>query len=414
MRFSKLISRTNRQILANEDTVISHKLLVQAGFIQAGVGAGLYNYLTLGKIVLDKIQNIVKEELNRVGCQEVSLSFVTAEALWKESGRASEYGDELLRFTDRKDNKFVLSATNEEAMVNLVRQSIKSYKQLSINLYQVNLKYRDELRAKFGLMRSKEFLMKDGYSFHTSVEDMVEEFELMEKTYSRIFTRLGLDFRIVDADSGQIGGLKSKEFMVLADSGEDDLIVCDSCGYGANTEVHTDFTEGDKCSCGSELRITKGIEVGHIFQLGNKYSESMNATYLNKDGKKAFFEMGTYGIGVSRLMGAIIEQNHDDKGCVWTKETQAFDYHIIISNIKNEEQYNEAFKLYEFLINNGKSVIIDDRKDRFGAKINDYELMGMATGIIVGNKVSDNLIEVIDRKKLEKVEMSINFFIDKF
>jgi len=403
MRFSRALINTTKDT-ASDAVIASHKLLLQAGYIQTGKGAGLYNYLMLGKKVLDNIQNVIKEELDDVGCQEVSLSFVTSESLWDESGRSTEYGDELLRFTDRKNNKFVLSATNEEAMVNLVRNSVKSYKQLSLNLYQINLKFRDEMRARFGLMRSREFLMKDGYSFHISEEDMIKEFDLMEKTYRKIFTRLGIDFRVVMADSGQIGGSSSKEFMLLADSGEDDIIVCDSCDYGANTEVHTDFNDGDLCSCGAKLRMTKGIEIGHIFQLGTKYSESMNATFLDNNGKKQFYHMGTYGIGVSRVLAGIIEQNHDDKGCVWTTETQAFDCYILISNIKDEEQVKYAEEMYDRLRDGGYNVLLDDRKDRFGAKIRTLELLGFGTGLIVGNGLKDGVVEVIQRKGMITTE----------
>jgi prolyl-tRNA synthetase len=200
-------------------------------------GSGLYNFLPLGKKVLDKVRAVVKDELDKAGCQEVSLSFVTPASLWQESGRFEKYGKELLRFKDRKNNDFILGPTHEEMMVNLVRQSVKSYKQLPLNLYQINLKFRDEIRPRFGLMRGREFLMKDGYSFHATQEDMQREFALMEKTYKKIFTRLGLEFRVVEADSGAIGGSGSKEFMVLADSGEDTIVVCDSCEYGANIEA---------------------------------------------------------------------------------------------------------------------------------------------------------------------------------
>ena len=519
--------------------------------------------MPLGKKVLDKVRAVVKDELDKAGCQEVSLSFVTPASLWQESGRFEKYGKELLRFKDRKNNDFILGPTHEEMMVNLVRQTVKSYKQLPLNLYQVNLKFRDEIRPRFGLMRGREFLMKDGYSFHASQEDMQREFTLMEETYKKIFTRLGLEFRVVEADSGAIGGSGSKEFMVLADSGEDTIVVCDSCEYGANIEAavrkekvceaeapeavfakfHTPDTktieelsqffhidpyylvktvakkalfdegmtkvvlfalrgsdelqevkacnavnandlvdiseeelaeiglvsgymgptvvpegvsvvydnnlkeassmicganeddyhfignsfigveadhhdlvavqEGDLCSCcGEPLRYTKGIEAGHIFQLGTQYSEPLGANFLDENGKAKPMFMGTYGIGVSRLLAAIIEQNHDDKGCIWTKESAPFDLQIIVSNIKDEEQVTLGETLHEILTGKGLDVLLDDRKDRFGAKIKDYELLGVPHAIVIGKKLQEGLVELVTRRGLEKEEVSVNDIID--
>ncbi len=401
MRFSRLLIPTTKET-PNDATLASHIYLIRAGYIQSVGDSGLYNYLPLGKKILDKVRAVVKDELDKVGCQEVNLSFVTPQSLWEESGRAEEYGKELLRFKDRKDNDYLLSPTNEEAMVNLVRNSVRSYKQLPLNLYQINLKFRDEIRPRFGLMRGREFLMKDGYSFHTSTEDMQREFALMEETYTKIFTRLGLDFRVVLADSGQIGGEGSKEFMILADSGEDDIIVCDTCDYGANVEVASEAKEGDICACGASLRMTKGIEAGHIFQLGSKYSEALKATFLNEQGKAQAYQMGTYGIGVSRLLAGIIEQNHDDKGCIWTKESAPFDLQIIISNIKDEAQVALGESLYKSMLSHGVDVLLDERKDRFGAKMKDYELMGIPYAVVIGKKLTDNLVEFVTRKEMTK------------
>jgi len=417
VRFSRLLVPTSKET-PNDATLASHIYLIRGGFIQSVGDSGLYNFLPLGKKILDKVRNVVKEELDNAGCQEVSLSFVTPTSLWEESGRAGEYGKELLRFKDRKDNDYVLSPTNEEAMVNLVRQTVKSYKQLPLNLYQINLKFRDEIRPRFGLMRGREFLMKDAYSFHATFEDMQREFALMEETYKKIFTRLGLDFRVVQADSGQIGGDGSKEFMILADSGEDDIIVCDACDYGANVEVAQNAKTGDICRCGASLRLTKGIEAGHIFQLGTKYSESLKATFLNEDGKAQACEMGTYGIGVSRLLAGIIEQNHDDKGCIWTKESAPFDLQIIISNIKDEAQVALGEKLYNALKLKGVDVLLDDRKERFGSKIKDYELVGVPYGVIIGKKLAEGMVEFVTRDRMLKEEISseeiLSFLEGKF
>ena len=411
MRYSRLLVPTSKET-PNDATLASHIFLIRGGFIQSVGGSGLYNFLPLGKKILDKVRAVVKEELDNAGCQETSLSFVTPTALWEESGRDAEYGKELLRFKDRKDNDFVLSPTNEEAMVNLVRQTVKSYKQLPLNLYQINLKFRDEIRPRFGLMRGREFLMKDAYSFHASVEDMQREFLLMEETYKKIFTRLGLNFRVVQADSGQIGGEGSKEFMVLADSGEDDIIVCDACDYAANVEVASETKEGDSCACGAPLRITKGIEAGHIFQLGSKYSESLNATFLNEMGKAQAYEMGTYGIGVSRLLAGIIEQNHDEKGCIWTKASAPFDLHIIISNIKDEAQVALGESLYAELRAKGFDPLLDDRKERFGPKIKDFELIGIPHAVIIGKNLAEGQVELLTRRGLEKEAFDVDAILD--
>jgi len=480
--------------LPNDATLASHIYLIRGGFIQSVGGSGLYNFLPLGKKILDKVRAVVKDELDKAGCQEVALSFVTPAVLWEESGRLEKYGKELLRFKDRKNNDFILGPTHEEMMVNLVRQSVKSYKQLPLNLYQINLKFRDEIRPRFGLMRGREFLMKDGYSFHATTEDMQREFALMEETYKKIFTRLGLEFRVVEADSGAIGGSGSKEFMVLADSGEDTIVVCPECEYGANIEaavakaksldasteinlitmkalydegetkiVHfalpssvelqdvkacnavgandlveceassdiytlvVDTTlegvdtleaeeknyadisavqEGDACiHCGGALTYTKGIEAGHIFQLGTQYSEPLGCNFLDENGKSVPMVMGTYGIGVSRLLAGIIEQNHDDKGCIWTKESAPFDVHIIISNIKDEAQVALGEKLYATLTAKGVDVLLDDRKERFGPKIKDFELMGVPHGVLIGKKLTDGFVEFMTRDGMIKEEV---------
>ncbi len=413
MKFSRLLIPTTKES-PNDAILPSHKLLIRAGFIQQSGGSGLYNFLPLGKITLDRVRAIVKDELDRAGCQEVHLPIVTPITLWEETGRADKFGKELLRFKDRHNNSFVLSPTNEEAMVNLVRESVKSYRELPLNMYQINWKFRDEVRPRFGLMRAREFLMKDAYSFHSSTEDMIREFNLMEETYKRIFKRLDLDFRVVEADSGAIGGSGSKEFMILADSGEDTIMVCSSCEFGANIEV---LDENEKIcpKCGGELTKTKGIEAGHIFQLGTTYSKPMRAEFLNKNQKLEPFIMGTYGIGVSRLLAGIIEQNHDDRGCIWTKESAPFLVDIIVAKAKDKNQINIANKIYNSLLEKGVSVILDDRADKktgFGVKIKDFELIGFPYAIIIGNGIKDNRIELIRRVDLVKEELSLDNIVD--
>ncbi|AXK49428.1 proline--tRNA ligase [Aliarcobacter trophiarum LMG 25534] len=555
MKFSKLFIPTTKET-PSDATLPSHQFLVRGGFISQ-TGAGIYDFMPLGKIVLDKIRAIVKKEMDETLANEVQFGFVTPLSLWQESGRASTMGNELLRFKDRKNGEFVLSPTNEEAVVNMVKNRVTSYKDLPLHLYQINTKFRDEARPRFGLMRGREFLMKDGYSFHSSQEDLVREFNLMEETYKKIYTKLGLDFRVVEADSGAIGGSGSKEFHVLANSGEDTIVVCNKCDYAANIEaakrekklynfeslelkkvetpncktieevasflhiekeqtikavikkaifensskvvlffvrgsdeleetkalnsigaleiidanedeiksaglvagycgikdlpkdilvvvdselenskglvcganeenfhlVNVDLKtlenikyfdliavkEGDICSCcGGKLSYTKGIEAGHIFQLGDKYSKAMNATFLDENGKAKPFIMGCYGIGVSRLVAAVIEQNHDEKGCIWTKNTTPFMVDIIVSNSKNEEEAKFGEKIYNELKSSNIDAILDDRVNaRFGFKIGDFELLGFPYAIIIGKKLLDGIVEIVDRKTLLKTEVKV-------
>ncbi|WP_149720044.1 proline--tRNA ligase [Campylobacter concisus] len=550
MKFSKFYAPTTKEA-PKDASLPSHQFLIRGGFVEQ-IGSGLYNYLPLGKIMHDKISHVVKEEMNEAGALEVSFSVVTSGELWKQSGRYNVFGKELLRFKDRKDNDFVISPTNEEAAVALVRGKVTSYKQLPLNLYQINTKFRDEARPRFGLLRGREFTMKDAYSFHSSKEDLKREFDLMEATYSKIFTRLGLNFRAVEADSGAIGGSGSKEFMVLASNGEDDILCCEACRYAANVEaarrkprvseaeapeadaakfltpnaktikdvaeffkvsefycikavikkaIYEDkeevvvffvrgddelqetkaqnackalelvdaseadvakaglvagfcgpvglkdvkffidnelkgannmicganekdyhfvgvsvsgfneerfkdlvkVKEGDKCPvCGGNLKLSKGIEVGHIFQLGDKYSAAMNATYLDENGKAKPFLMGCYGIGISRLIAVMIEASHDEKGCIWKKECAPFDVEIIISNLKDEVGVKFAFELYESLKKAGVSVIIDDRNERFGVKMNDFELIGFPYALLVGKEFANGKVEFITRDGLSK------------
>ncbi|EAI7262974.1 proline--tRNA ligase [Campylobacter lari] len=549
MKFSKFYAISTKEN-PKDATLPSHIFLVKGAFVEQ-IGSGLYNFLPLGKRVLDKIKNIIKEEMDKAGALEVNLSFNTPAELWKESGRFNVFGKELLRFKDRKENDFVLGPTHEEAMVALVRNKINSYKQLPLHLYQIGLKFRDEARPRFGLLRCREFLMKDGYSFHASKADLDKEFNLMHETYSKILTRLGLEFRAVEADSGAIGGSGSKEFMVLAKNGEDDILLCEHCNYAANieaakrakkscederpeadfaTQFHTpnvktieelaeffkinpyytikaiakkaiyeneekivvffirgddelqevkalnaanaleladaseeelekaglvpgfigfvglngvDFyidhelenetnmiigankkdyhlvginvvnlnkerfkdlaavKEYDLCpKCQHKLKQSKGIEVGHIFKLGNKYSKAMNASYLDENGKAQFFTMGCYGMGVSRLVAVAIEASHDEKGCIWNKTLAPFVLDIIVSNIKDTKTMEFAEQIYTHF--SDKEILFDDRNERFGVKINDFELMGFPYALVIGKGLENDEVELIHRNTLEK------------
>ncbi|MEO1954039.1 MAG: aminoacyl--tRNA ligase-related protein, partial [Campylobacterales bacterium] len=286
-------------------------------------------------------------------------------------------------------------------------------------------------RPRYGLLRGREFLMKDGYSFHATKEDMVREFDLMEETYKKIFTRLGLDFRVVQADSGAIGGTGSKEFHVLADSGEDTLVVCESCDYGANIETIFESEEEidalneksyeelqsqnieEKCSCGGKLSFKKGIEVGHIFQLGDRYSSKLEAHFNDENGRAKPFEMATFGIGVSRLIASVIEQNHDENGCIWTKSTAPYLVNIMVSNIKDEAQSELGEELYTKLQDAKVEVILDDRKERFGFKMKDAELIGFPYTVIIGKELANGLVQIYDRKEKTKVSVPVGEIYEK-
>ena len=562
MRRSRAFIPTSKE--APSDAVLaSHIFLSRAGFVSQSA-AGLYNYMPLAKRVIKKIEKVVNEEMENVGAQEVELSFVTPASLWEESGRIEKFGKELLRFRDRKDNMFVLGPTHEEMMVDMVRNRVTSYKNLPLNLYQIKTKFRDEARPRFGLMRGREFIMKDGYSFHASNEDLDREFDAMEAAYKKILTRLGLDYRVVEADSGAIGGSGSKELMVIADSGEDTIAVCSKCEYGANIEAairstrtdvpeapeaefnkfqtpdvksvdelatffkvdpyytikcvakkavyeegeeivlfflrgndnlqdvkalnatealdivdvseeelkaagivpgfigpldqdkakhvidsdllnatnmicganESDYhfvgvdlsvlseiayfadiaevNEGDSCPhCDGTLSFTKGIEVGHIFKLGTTYSKALKAEYLDENGKAQPFVMGTYGMGISRLVASVVEQHHDDNGCIWTKETAPYMVNVMISNIKDEEQMKAGEELYEKLQNAGVEVMLDDRKDRFGFKMKDAELIGFPYTVIIGKELVNGNVQIFDRKSTEKTSVSADEVFSK-
>jgi prolyl-tRNA synthetase len=562
LRRSQAFIPTSKEV-PNEATLPSHIFLSRAGFISQ-VAAGLYNYMPLAKKVIKKIEKVINEEMEAISAQEVELSFVTPADLWAESGRIEKFGKELLRFRDRKENLFVLGPTHEEMMVDLVRNRVTSYKNLPLNLYQIKTKFRDEARPRFGLMRGREFIMKDGYSFHSSYEDLDREFDAVEAAYKKILTRLGLDFRVVEADSGAIGGSGSKELMVLADSGEDTIAVCSKCEYGANIEAAkrssrkeipeapeaqfnkfqtpdtktiddlaqffkvdpyytikciakrviyedsseivlffvrgcdnlqevkavnatealdivdvteeelqeiglvpgfigpldqdkakhvidsdlkgaanmicganeldyhfvgvdlgvisevayfaeiAEVNEGDTCPyCDGELSFTKGIEVGHIFKLGTTYSAPLKAEFLDENGKAQPFIMGTYGMGVSRLVAAVVEQHHDENGCIWTKETAPYMVNIMVSNIKDEAQVALGEELYAKLQEAKVEVILDDRKDRFGFKMKDAELIGFPYTVIIGKELENGNVQVYDRATTEKTEVKADEIYEK-
>ena len=545
--------------------IVSHQLMLRAGMIRKLAG-GIYAYLPLGYRVIRKVENIVREEMNRAGAQEVFMPAVQPAELWMESGRWDIYGKELLRVKDRHNRDYCIGPTHEEVITALVRDEIQTYRQLPRNLYQIQTKFRDEIRPRFGIMRSREFGMKDAYSFDAGEEGVEESYKKMFDAYTRIFTRCGLSFRPVEADSGNIGGNFSHEFMVTAETGEDAMVHCTSCEYAANLEkaeisrpqeeaahameyspmeeVHTpdvrsieevctfldvgprdvvktmifmsdgnpvavlargdedvnetklrnylgcnslelamedtilqvtgsprgfagpigiksriiadyslmamkDFVvganreghhikncnigrdfeikdyadlrivrEGDVCPrCGKELRIVRGIEVGHVFKLGIKYSKAMNATFLDRDGKEKYMIMGCYGIGIGRTAAACIEQNHDEDGIIWPMSIAPFQVIITPVNIKDENLSSTAEELYNSLTADGVEVILDDRDERAGVKFKDADLTGIPIRITVGARsLAEGKVEVRFRKsgEVEKIPLeTVRDFITK-
>ncbi|GAB6124342.1 proline--tRNA ligase [Humidesulfovibrio idahonensis] len=565
MRLSKAYVPTLKEVPA-EAEVVSHRLLLRGGFVRQ-LTRGIYTYLPLGLKTLNKVADIVRQEMDRAGAQEILMPMVQPGDLWRETGRWEFYGKELLRFRDRADREYCLGPTHEEVVTDLVRGEVRSYRQLPINLYQIQTKFRDEIRPRFGLMRGREFVMKDAYSFDRDEAGADESYRAMYDAYCAIFRRLGLEFRPVEADTGSIGGNFSHEFMVLADTGEDTIATCQACEYAANLEkaevvvpvdrcdcghdcpaysevptpgVHTvaevceylsidahtlvktllfdvdgapvaalvrgdrelneiklknhlhatevklatpeqvvawtgapvgfagpvglkvagiriiadrelDFdcgwfvgankadahmknvdlrrdvkldgyadlrniTEADKCPrCGGAVKLRKGIEVGHVFKLGLKYSQAMNAVFLDENGKEQTMIMGCYGIGVSRIVASAIEQNHDDDGIKFPPSIAPYEVALLSLAGKDQEVALAADKLYTELTAKGIEVLYDDRDERPGVKFKDADLLGMPMQLVLGGKgLKNGIIEAKDRRTGEKREIKLADFAAEF
>ncbi|WLD95190.1 proline--tRNA ligase [Alkalihalobacillus sp. AL-G] len=555
MRQSQLYSPTLREVPADAEAK-SHQLLLRAGFIRQNV-SGVYSFLPLGKKVLRKIETIVREEMDFIGSQEVLMPALQPSEVWEESGRWYTYGPELMRLNDRHDRTFALGATHEELITSLLRDEVKSYKKLPMVLYQIQTKFRDEKRPRFGLLRGREFIMKDAYSFDVDQEGLDRNYDNIFHAYKNVFTRCGLDFRAVLADSGAMGGRDTHEFMVLSEIGEDTIAYSDRSEFAANIEMapvkviyakkdselrekeiimtenkrsikdvaefldipeqeciksllwivdeqpvlvltrgdhqindiklknaleasivklateeqtneilnseigfigpvnvpdgikviadeavrsvvngvcganeqdkhfvnvnpdrdfKVDFyddlrfiKEGDPSPDGNgTIVFAKGIEVGHVFKLGTRYSESMNAEILDKNGKSTPIVMGSYGIGVSRTLAAVVEQMHDENGILWPTQLSPFDLHLICVNPKNDSQSALGEKLYEELKSNRFDVLYDDRKERAGVKFTDADLIGIPIQIIVGKRAEEGIIEMKNRKTGHKDEVHVS------
>ena len=413
MYFSKLFVPTVKEDPSDAE-LISHKLMVRSGMIKK-TAAGIYSWLPLGLKVLKKVEEIVRKNLNNFDAEEILMPMVQPSELWKESGRYSEYGKELLKFDDRSNRGFVLGPTHEEIICEIFRSHPKSYKDLPVNLYQIQTKFRDEIRPRFGVMRSREFLMKDAYSFDIDEKGLVKSYGKMKDAYISIFDEIGLDYRIVKADSGNIGGDISEEFHILADSGEDLIAVSNSSDFAANVEVlnydkDPSELEGKKSPDGKgKLKIKRGIEVGHIFQLGQKYSQAMNVGVKDMNGNSIHPFMGCYGIGVSRIVAAAIEQNHDDRGIQWPDKITPFGVNIICLDPESDEIMKVCSEIYSILQKSGFDPLLDDRDIRAGIKFKEHELLGIPYSIIIGpNNFKNTKLEFGIRAQNEKIDMKLD------
>jgi len=420
MKQSQLFCKTKKEV-PKDAVVISHQYLVRGDFIEQAI-SGVYRFLPLGFRVLKKIEKIIREEMLNLGAQEVLLPALQDKKLWLETNRWQTIDPPLFRLLDRHQKETALGPTHEEEIVDIVRKRVKSYQDLPFSLFQIQNKFRNEIRAGGGLLRQREFLMKDLYSFHSDKKDLINFYNKVKKSYFKIFKRCGLPVKCVEASSGTIGGELSHEFMVVAEPGEDRILICSKCGYGANIEK---VGEIKKCpKCGGILEKKNSIEVGHIFYLGTKYSKAMSANFQDQDGKEKPILMGCYGIGLPRLMATIVEIHHDEKGIIWPKEVAPFQVHLIqipspaksrakvkmrtkFSSPENSRKVKKAAeKLYKDLIKENIEVLYDDRIDKSaGEKFTDCDLIGIPTRIVISKRtLKQNWVE-IKRRSAKKTKL---------
>ena len=405
MKQSMLFAPTLRDVPADAE-VFSHQALLRGGYIKQ-MASGIYTYLPLSYRVLTKVETIIREELNKIGCVELLMNQLQSKELWQESGRWEAYGKELMRMEDRHDRSFCLGPTHEEVITAVVRDYITSYKKLPLALYQIQSKFRDEFRPRFGLMRCREFVMKDLYTFSATKEDLDDWYLKVRQAYINIFTRCGLNFRPISANSGAIGGKSSEEFMVLSEIGEDTIVYSDESDFAANYELYP-LEEGAPSPDGKgHIKHAKGIECGHIFKLGLKYSEPMHCQFVDKDQTVKPVWMGCYGIGVSRVLMAVIEQNHTESKILWPTAIAPFDVHILPLDKAGSAQYELAFQLEQELSAH-YDVLVDDRDERAGVKFKDADLIGSPIRIICGKKSSEGIVEIEDIETEEKKEIAIS------
>ncbi len=418
MKYSEFFIPTVKDIPSDAE-IISHKLMIKAGMIKQS-SSGIYSWLPLGLKVLKNIESIVREEQNNAGANEMLMPTIQSSDLWIKSGRYDDYGKEMLRIKDRSGREMLYGPTNEELITDIFQTYVTSYKELPINLYHIQWKFRDELRPRFGVMRGREFLMKDNYSFDLNEETAKISYNKMFKAYIKTFLRMGLTPISLRADTGPIGGNLSHEFQILANTGESTLY------YDKELEsLDTESLDPDKlqsyyaavddqhdpnnCQIAKEdLKISKGIEVGHIFYFGTKYSEKLNAYVQDHNGKRLAVHMGSYGIGVSRLVGALIEANHDDKGIKWPKSVAPFKLGIVNLMVDDQNCNTKSLEYYSYFMNENIDTLYDDRNCSIGKKLSDNDLIGTPIQIIIGKRdIAAGVIEIKDRilDKTEKIQI---------
>ena len=396
MRQSELFTKTKREAPKDEEA-INAKLLIRAGFVDK-VMAGVYSFLPLGFRVLKKIENIIREEMNAAGGQEIIMPVLHPKEVWEKTGRWSGF-DALYKVKGKDGREMALGPTHEEIIVPLAKKFINSYKDLPAYLYQIQIKFRDETRVKSGLLRGREFLMKDLYSFHSSQEDLDNYYEKMKKVYQRVFKRCGLKTIITEASGGTFSKY-SHEFQVLSEAGEDTIYWCEKCGWAQNREI---FGGGSKCpKCGAKLKIGRAIEVGNIFKLGAKYSEPFDLKFKTKDGKEQIVIMGCYGVGLGRILGAVVEVSHDDNGIIWPENVSPFNVHLLAVSDKRKATSD---KIYQSLQKTKIEVLYDDRNDvSAGEKFADADLIGVPWRAVISEKTGDKIeVKKRDEKKTKLI-----------
>ncbi len=405
MRQSRLFGKTRKDISQDEKS-INADLLTRAGFVEKQM-AGVYNYLPLGLRTFRKIENIIREEINAIGGQEILMPVLQSKELWQQTGRWASVESIMYQFKDHHGSEIGLGTTHEEVVTDIVKKHIVSYKDLPLALYQIQTKFRDEKRAKSGLLRGREFVMKDLYSFHTNEADLDEYYQKAHDAYIRIFKRLGLEAFSVEASGGAISEKFSHEFMVINPAGEDLTILCTKCGWAQNTEI-AKVKAGDKCpKCGHILQAEKTVEAGNIFNLGTEYSAKMGLKFTDADGKQKNVIMGCYGIGLGRAMGTIVEANHDDNGIIWTKNTSPYQVHLLDLG----KDTKKADKIYDELVKNNIDVLYDDRDISAGKKLKDTDLIGICLQLIHNDR--KETLELVHRQDHKKQELSLKEVINQ-
>lgn len=395
MQYTKSFIKTQRETPRGANS-INQALLERGSFIYQ-VGSGIFAYLPLGYKVYEKVKNIIVEELNEIGCQEMMLPVLHPSDLWKKSGRFSEIGNELFKINTDKEAEFVLAMTHEEVVTPLSQIKINSASDLPFTLNQISKKIRNEIRPRGGLIRLKEFNMQDAYSFHADEESLNKTFEDFIEAYKKIFERVGLKAIMVEADSGMMGGKGSREFMVINPAGEDRVLICEKCEKAFNGEI---APKSNKCSCGGNLKEEKGIELAHIFKLGTKYSEKFDLNFIDKDGKQKPVLMGCYGIGLDRLIGAVVEENHDEAGIIWPEEIAPFDVYLI------DLEGNKGQEINKKLTEEGIEVLFDDRDVSAGVKFSDADLLGVPYRIVTSAKTEERIeIKARNQKETKLVDI---------